>query len=1693
MKAVAWLLLALAGPTGLAAAHSSPPVSARIETAWPAPDLVTQYLETLALEVPAHLFPFISFLASDPTSHRSLDPPLRAASLSASERYSSQGISAAFVPEGTLQHNETLAVLEAAAARSLLLRGKGVRQSLGLALANREASVAIEAMRGLWEERERQVTAGTTNGGGEGETTGAGAMRAGCESWIDVAEKKACSVDEFWKVVGEEQKDGKLPILLPETLRPSERPRLYPFDHVSPPGNNPHLPRVVLYGSPTSPSFQSLFAFLYQLSEPKPLPVIDPKSSTPSAATPGAAAPHPPRLQFALRWKPSSGAIKSNERLVLSGYGAALDVKKSDYLAIDDRMSAASVGEKGESSSALDRDAPLEIEGDMPLKMEPVKKSDIAELSVRATDFIMSSDAPFQAFTALTSSFPLMASHLSTVVRNVSSHLLSEVAANQMSFPALTMRPFFSLNGMALTDAQVDPFALLRLMRKERKYVTDLESLDKHMSSKAAREILINGQAKSGEEGKTQQRVEAEVLGELFDATDRDEGEHVILWWNDLEKDRRYKSWSTSVRDLLRPVYPGSMNLIAKNLNNVIFVLDLSQPAALALLAENVKQFVSRGIPVRFGLVPVVGESGEAESVETMLAQVVWYLVDALGRAPTMSFLTDLYTASPEAPITPDLLLRAYMRLAAQSTHVEGGPLASFHAIQDGVYTKSESLTSRLSRTREYLKRLGIPLAKGENEGEKSAIGAFFMNGAYFPIDDEFSQNLQRTLGLHTQFLQQEVYVGALTNDMDAKSFFADLPTTHKRRNPYIFPSAETNPLRIVNLVDAFKGVDPAVMESFYVEGVTGMVDNETGFDIEDPPASATMFIIADVNEPAGIQLAKAALQLVDKDTSVRISFIHNPVEHYEAHPWTFSNLLYLLHSYQALEDVLPIEFINWIDLTLDVGGPLPRHGMTWTEENPLRSVLLKGVEGKQAGEASLFWEELQWLSHQLGFQPGQNGIVINGRVVGPFPDGAFGLADLRALLSYELEKRIYPVVAAIQGTDFDMSLLERSHQSHLFNLASSIVQEAYLPDSAASIFGTGAVERRRDYVALHGNHSAFTNGNLRSALYEIVVVVDPATELAQRWAPIIQTLASLDTVHLDVYLNPNFHLTELPIKRFYQYTFSPALEFDESTGKELQPSVRFDGIPEDVLLTFGIDAQQSWLAFPKTSVHDLDNIRLADLPEWSRKKGVEAVLELESIIVEGHARDMPSSKPPRGLQLELRSGGKASPNEKRVDTIVMANLGYFQFKANPGPWRLTIRPGKSSDVFDMESIGANGWKSGDVSETGDSLVVSTLEGLTLYPRFRRKPGHELTELLDELADVAAKRESASLVNRLKSMIPFLAPQPGSTDLITTGKRADINVFTVASGLLYERMAFIMIVSVLRHTKSTVKFWFIQNFLSPSFKAFIPHMAREYGFEYELVTYKWPHWLRAQKEKQRTIWGYKILFLDVLFPLELDRVIFVDSDQIVRADLKELIDLDLQGAPYAYAPMGNDREETKGFRFWETGYWKQHLAGKPYHISALYVVDLDRFRQIAAGDRLRQQYQGLSADPNSLANLDQDLPNNMQTSIPIYTLDRSWLWCQTWCSDESLEQAKTIDLCNNPLTKEPKLVRAKRLIPEWITYDEEVAALARRIAESSASSPGEVAAFGTKADELEQAVQQQKEREEVLGEMKGADLVKDEL
>ncbi|CDR44703.1 CYFA0S15e01728g1_1 [Cyberlindnera fabianii] len=614
--------------------------------------------------------------------------------------------------------------------------------------------------------------------------------------------------------------------------------------------------------------------------------------------------------------------------------------------------------------------------------------------------------------------------------------------------------------------------------------------------------------------------------------------------------------------------------------------------------------------------------------------------------------------------------------------------------------------------------------------------------------------------------------------------------------------------------------------------------------------------------------------------------------------------------------------------------------------------------------------------------------LLLNGRYV-ELKDRLIKAIYLKSFVQTEIDQRL-SVIQDLLRTDLPAS--DNIHD--WFENVSSLVTLSYYGESQ---FGAGSIPRF-DLSRVKTEHS-ISFGERSQSLLHILAVIDPAQELSQRLISLIKAIKGLEIISVDIVLTPQQDMDALPVKRFYKGNVKGRVEFKDGSLWE-EPFVTFENVPSKTLFTLDMDVPASWIVIPKKSRSDLDNVLL------SQSGPVTGVYELESITIEGNAFDAVTNDPPTGLALQIDGS----------DTSVMTNLGYFQLKANPGIWNLSIKEGRSSDLYDL------------VSES--ELSLFTLKGLHIRSSMKKKSGREGESLLsaDEDAVIAKDRGSklTSWFSRDKKK----------------KKQADINIFSVASGHLYERLLSIMTVSVMRHTSHTVKFWLIDNYMSPSFREFLPYLAEKYGFEYELITYKWPSWLRSQREKQRTIWGYKILFLDVLFPQDLEKVIFVDADQIVRTDMIELVEMDLEGAPYGYTPMGDSRKEMEGFRFWKQGYWKKFLGDNlKYHISALYVIDLKKFRSIAAGDLLRQHYQALSRDPESLSNLDQDLPNNLQQQLKIFSLPQDWLWCETWCDDESLKTAKTIDLCNNPLTKEPKLDRARRQIPEWTVYDDEISAL----------------------------------------------------
>jgi len=743
----------------------------------------------------------------------------------------------------------------------------------------------------------------------------------------------------------------------------------------------------------------------------------------------------------------------------------------------------------------------------------------------------------------------------------------------------------------------------------------------------------------------------------------------------------------------------------------------------------------------------------------------------------------------------------------------------------------------------------------------------------------------------------------------------------------------------------------------------------------------------------------------------------------------------------------------------------------------------LSGAPGTPSGQARVRPQQAL-CTGPLGLKPGENAVVANGRVVRLGAPGStavpFEAEDFDLLARYEYVLRAKPVLDYIEGW---VAQEAKSASSTAQNSATGVVEECAQKLSAL----VSVVASRNARAVNHKLVSSISSNRGSSKTLSMFgplqakgdgalsfeAVLDPLSPTAQTVLPLLELMHDVFNASTTVWLAPKRDLSSVPLRSYFRYV--GALDSFKSPFGD-RPVAKFSNFPTNLgqTLTMNVKAPDDWL-IESTSVMpnvDLDNIVLEKVGD--AESGVVATYRIEALVVTGEASDLSESEntpfymrnynvAPQGMQLTMQRG-----QFPRVDTVVMHNYGYFQLKAQmPGVHTVSVKEGRSRDIYfivaaldrNNKVVSGRATESSDGSALGGAtaqIAVIDFTSQSIRLQVVRRPGMEEANVLDTaVLPVVSAGGLSAMWQGVSGWLGFgkngdgvLAPggpRKPSEDFaldVDDGSYAPeyVHVFSIASGHLYERFLKIMIQSVLKNTERPVKFWFIKNYLSPGFLDFVPKMAERYTFKYEFVTYAWPEWLRKQTEKQRLIWAYKILFLDVIFPLQLDKVIYIDADQIVRGDLGEVWDMDLHGAPYAYTPLCYppiENPDTWGYRFWEQGFWKNHLSmmNKPYHISAFYVVDLKRFRETSAGDTLRAIYQQLSADPNSLANLDQDLPNFAQDRVPIFSLPSEWLWCESWCNEASKAKAKTIDLCNNPKTKEPKLAGARRIVDEWPAYD----------------------------------------------------------
>lgn len=1460
--------------------------------------------------------------------------------------------------------------------------------------------------------------------------------------WVDIGEKLLFGVPELltWLQTHSNLVDVSF-----------EQPQLFDFDHIHF-ESKVGTPVAILYGALGTDCFQDFHASLKEASKKgKIMYVVRPV------------------LPFKCEEKLSHcAAVGASGSLNLGGYGVELAMKNMEYKAMDD--SAVKKGVTLEDPRT--EDLSQEVRGfifSKILERKPELQSEIMafrdyllsstvsdtldvwelkDLGHQTAQRIVQASDPLQSMQEISQNFPTVVSSLSRMKLNYS--VKDEIVANQRMIPP--GKSLMALNGALINIEEVDLYQLIDSVHQELSLSDQFTALKIPPSS--IRRLLLSP---------------PQVESSTFRVDFRSSHVHFL---NNLEEDSMYKRWRSSLNELLVPVFPGQLRYIRKNLFHAVYVLDPATVSGLEVI-DMIVSLYENNFPIRFGVILYSGKfikkvetnggrlqfladmDDDGQDVSTLIIRLFIYVEENFGTRTAFQFMSNVN------------------RLRSES-------LESIEDTPEVHHVEAAFVETTLPKVKSPPQDVLLKLEKEQSFKELSHESSMFafklgltdmecrllFNGLVY---DSTEDALMNAMNDELPRIQEQVYYGHINSHTDVLEKFLS-ESGIGRYNPQIIADGKAKP-RLISLAASIFDEKSLLNEVNYFHSPKTM----------DDVKPVTHLLSIDATSRKGLSLLREGIHyLIAGSASGRLGILFNAKENSDFHSLLFMQVFETTaSSYSHKEKVLDFldqlssfyeheylhsssivtenaqAFIDKVYELADVNG-IPSKGY--------QSVLSDFDSEKMRAHLNKI---SQFLRRSLGPDSSANVIVTNGRVIRLSDQTIFMSHDLHLLESMEYKRRtkaIKDIIDEVEWQDMDPDMLTSKFISDVIMLVSSSMALRERSSESAR------------FEVLSSTYSAVILNSENSTIH-IDAVLDPLSATGQKLSSLLRVLWKCIRPSMRLVLNPLSSLVDLPLKNYYRYVVPTMDDFSSSDHTIRGPQAFFANMPLSKTLTMNLDVPEPWLVEPVIAVHDLDNILLENLGDT---RTLQAVFELEALVLTGHCSEK-DHEPPRGLQLIL--GTKSAPH--LVDTLVMANLGYWQMKVFPGVWYLQLAPGRSSEIYAL--------KDDDVKYEGTSMsrriIIDDLRGKVVHMEVAKKQGKEHDKLLiaadDNHSEDDKDDDSAWNSNILKWASGIIGGKKQSKRSENTsmdngkGGRVGktINIFSIASGHLYERFLKIMILSVLKNTQRPVKFWFIKNYLSPQFKDVIPHMAKEYGFQYELITYKWPTWLHKQKEKQRIIWAYKILFLDVIFPLSLEKVIFVDADQIVRADMGELYDMNLRGRPLAYTPFCDNNKEMDGYRFWRQGFWKEHLRGRPYHISALYVVDLVKFRETAAGDNLRVVYETLSKDPNSLANLDQDLPNYAQHTVPIFSLPQEWLWCESWCGNATKSRAKTIDLCNNPMTKEPKLLGARRIVAEWPALDLEARQFTAKIT-------GEVVEPIASSNPLPDSLQTGEKEEEEDGESK---------
>lgn len=214
---------------------------------------------------------------------------------------------------------------------------------------------------------------------------------------------------------------------------------------------------------------------------------------------------------------------------------------------------------------------------------------------------------------------------------------------------------------------------------------------------------------------------------------------------------------------------------------------------------------------------------------------------------------------------------------------------------------------------------------------------------------------------------------------------------------------------------------------------------------------------------------------------------------------------------------------------------------------------------------------------------------------------------------------------------------------------------------------------------------------------------------------------------------------------------------------------------------------------------------------------------------------------------------------------------------------------------------------------------------------------------------------------------------------------SNLNVLIVIHNFNDETLFKNKLFTIIHHNTQQITFWILdENSISSMLKEFLVSVCELYPMiSIKYISYIWPSWLRPQRFIDRRLDVSKILFLDVALPKNIEKLVFLSLTQFLTPNIHSLTNIK------AKTTFTMNIHQKNSQNYWEHGYWKQFLNEHSLHfydIDSTFLINMEKYRQIHAGDKFRIHYQRLSNNIHSLIDIDQDLINNLQLEIPISSI-----------------------------------------------------------------------------------------------------------